>query len=106
MSFDTVLATLRVADFRRVIPSLDVDLAQHLLPRAAGRSLHSKVGRFTASGISDLPEQLDIIEANSAKVQQAELFSRRNELVQDRDGGSVWPTLASSFIWGAQPCRR
>ena len=36
----------------------------------------------------------------------ADIFSRRNELVQDRDGGSVWPALAFSFLWVNQPCRR
>ncbi len=40
------------------------------------------------------------------KVQRAVLFTRRNELVQDRDAGSVWPALADSFLLVGQPCRR
>jgi len=44
--------------------------------------------------------------SHSSQCQPADIFSKRNELVQDRDAGSMWPALASSFLWVDQPCRR
>jgi hypothetical protein len=52
------------------------------------------------------PDDPVSLGAEQQKVQQAELFSRRNELVQDRDAGSVWPALACSFLLVRQPCQR
>lgn len=46
-----------------------------------------------------------LIEATQCNLQHAKKFSRRNELVQDRDAGSVRPALASSFLLEGQPCR-
>ncbi len=44
--------------------------------------------------------------SNAAQCQPADIISRRNELVQDRDAGSVWAALACSFLLVGQPCRR
>ena len=62
--------------------------------------------RLIANAAGRLSEESDLAEAVSPKVQHAELFSRRNELVQDRDAGSMWPALACSFLLVGQPCQR
>ena len=62
--------------------------------------------RLIATAVGRLSEESDFAEAVSPKVQHAELFSRRNELVQDSDAGSVWPALACSFLLVEQPCQR
>jgi len=62
--------------------------------------------RLVANAIGRLSEESVLTTAVSPKVQRAVLFTRRNELVQDRDAGSVWPALADSFLLVEQPCRR
>ncbi|MEO7148849.1 MAG: hypothetical protein ABIY40_02785, partial [Rhodanobacteraceae bacterium] len=93
MSFDAVWATLPVADIRPVKPSLDVESAPHSVARVADRSLNPQVDRLTASDVGDLAEHSHVTEADFTKVRHAILFTRRNELVQDRDAGSVWAAL-------------
>ena len=62
--------------------------------------------RLIATAVGRLHEESVPATAFSPKVQRAVLFTRRNELVQDRDAGSVWPALACSFLLVEQPCRR
>ena len=62
--------------------------------------------RRLANAIGRISEESVFATAVSPKVQRAVLFTRRNELVQDRDAGSVWPALACSFLLVGQPCRR
>ena len=46
------------------------------------------------------------VSLTRTQCQPADIISRRNELVQDRDSGSVWPALACSFLLVEQPCQR
>ena len=66
----------------------------------------SSLVRFIEGGGSHLRDERVSLGAEQQKVQRAVLFTRRNELVQDRDAGSVWPALADSFLLVEQPCRR
>ena len=106
MLIDAISPIVFDADLLSVGSPLDAVLTHRPQQKVAVRLPNPPFVRFIANAVGRFSEGSDLAEAASPKSPVPELFTRRNELVQDRDAGSVWPALASSFLWVNQPCRR
>lgn len=106
MPFDIISPIVFAADWLSVGSSLDAVLTHRPRQKVAFRFPNPRVVRLIAGVCGCLFDDCAFAEATHQKVQRAALSTRRNELVQDRDAGSVWPALASSFLWVNQPCLR
>jgi len=104
MLFDVLSPIVFAVDLLSVGSPLDAVLThrpqQKLLSAFPARTSFGS-SKVTAASFSISP-----VPPTRTQCQQADIISRRNELVQDRDAGSVWAALASSFLLGGQPCRR
>jgi len=106
MLFDVVSPISSVADLLPVGSSLDAALT-HRPQQEVVVLLHKlHFVRRLANAVGRSSEEFDFAKAVSPKRSAADIISRRNGLVQDRDAGSVWPALACAFLLVEQPCQR
>ena len=106
MLFDVVSPINFTAELLPVGSHFDVVLTHRPQQKTVVPLPNPHFVRLIANAVGRLSEESVLAESVSTKVQPAELFTRRNELVQDRDAGSVWPALACSSLLVGQPCRR
>ena len=106
MTFDVVSPISSVTELLPDRSPLDVVLTHRARQKVLVLLPHPHFVRLIANAAGRLSEESDLAEAVSPERSAADIISRRNELVQDRDAGSVWPALADSFLLVEQPCRR
>lgn len=89
MLFDIIPPIVFAVDLLSVGSPLDAVLTHRPQQKVAVRLPNPHFVRLIEGDGSRPLDQSDVTEADTAKVQLAELFSSSNELVQDRDRGSV-----------------
>ena len=90
MLFDAISPIVFAADLLPVGSSLDAVLTHRPQQIVLVLLPNPHFVRLIANVVGRLSEGSDFTEAVTTKVQHAELFSWRNELVQDRDAGDSW----------------
>ena len=90
MLIDTISPIVFAVDLPPVGFGHDAALARRSVRKVAVRFLNPHFARLIANAVGRLSEGSDLTEAAATKVQHAEFFSRRNELVQDRDVWYSW----------------
>ena len=105
MLFDVISPIVFAVTLLPVGSPLDAVLTHRPQQKVAVRLPYPHFVQLIEGDGSNLLDESGITEADTTKCQHAGIISRRNELVRDRDAGSVWPALASSFLLGSQPCQ-
>ena len=90
MLFNVISPIVSAVELLPVGSSLDAALTHRPRQKVLVLLPHPHFVRLIEGVGSLLPDESDVSEVAATKVQQAELFSRRNELVQDRDAGDSW----------------
>ena len=90
MLFDVVSPIVSVADLLPAGSTLKAALTHRPQQKIVILLPNPHFVRLVANAVGRLSEESDLTEAAATKVQHAELFSWRNELVQDRDAGDSW----------------
>ena len=95
MLIDAISPIVSAVDLLPIGSSLDAVLTHRTQQKVLVLLPNPHFVRLIEGDGSRLPDESDVSEAAAIKVQQAELFSRRNELVQDRDVGDSWYQICS-----------
>jgi len=90
MPFDAIPPIASAADLLPVGSTLDAALMHRPQQKVLVLLSNLHFVGLIESGGRRLLEESGVSELAATKVQQAELFSRENELVQDRDVGDSW----------------
>ncbi len=105
MLFESISSIVFAADSPPVGSPLDAELTRRSAQQVAITFPNPPFVRLIEGVLRHLFDESDVTEAGATKGQPADTLTRRNELVQDRDAGSVWPALASSFLLVHPPCQ-